>query len=219
MTRWLSPVLLAGLWGLPTSLVCGQESAGEGKKAMVPPSVPAAAPLACEAPCPVPERRIPVNKLYLINEQRETTLPRLAIREEVSLQKVPALEEHYREEKRTVTVMVERKREIEQPVTCMTTVTETQVDPCTGQCCTVQKQVPTIKMIKTTVYDTVPEERTILIKIPDFKPVERVMEVRRLVAVPITVPAIETRIRLETTPSEVVVPERPCPAPACPRPH
>jgi hypothetical protein len=216
MTRWLSPVLLAGLWLTSAGWTVGQESLREKPKELPAPSaVQPAAPPACEAPCLTPECCIPVNKLYLINEQRETTLPRIAIREEVSLQKVPALEEHYKEEKRTVVVMVERKRDVEQPVTCMTTVTETQVDPCTGKCCTVERQVPVVKMIKTTVYDTVPEERTVIIKVPEFKTVERVMEVRRLVALPISVPAIESRIRLETAPGEVVLPERPCPTPAC----
>jgi hypothetical protein len=169
---------------------------------------------------PLIEKTIPYAKIYLVEEQCATTLPRLTPREVEVGRAQACLEVDFRAEKRTVTVLEIKKRVVEQEVTCLTTEPVKSCDPCTGQPCIVYQQVPVVKKVPITVSECVPVPREVVVQVPVVKPGKELV-VKKLVLDATTIPAIETRLRAVPVQTEIQVQVPaclpPCP-PTCPIP-
>jgi hypothetical protein len=213
---------VVGLFALPVGLCRGQEGL---EKPPPPKELPAAIPEAPPAPCagacvPTAEKTIRTRKIFLVEEQAATTMPKLALREvELARRRQTVPEIAWREERFTATELEFKPRECEQEVACTEMKPVTKIDPCTGCPCTVYEQVPVVKRVKVTVYDAVPQQRDYVVKVPWLKPVEQDVVVKGLVLDRTTVPAIEKRWSAVPVESEVKVQVPvsvpPCPPPGC----
>jgi hypothetical protein len=181
----------------------------------IPP--PASAPQAIEAPppcCPTVEKTICTRKVYLLEEQTATTLPRLTLRDvEVCHEKQTNLQIDWKETRYVCTELTVEPVVSEQEVVCLTVKPETTIDPCTGKPCTVYKQVPEVKKVQVTVMKAVPREKEYILRTPCLKPVEREVVVQRLAVDATTIPAVTTRLHAVTVPCEVKVQVPVCPPP------
>jgi hypothetical protein len=179
--------------------------------APVPVPAPETAPLlAPPGPSCGPTISAPVPTL--IEDQVETTMPQLRLREQV-IGSIAALDVDYRDEKRTVTVLVPKEREVVQDIVATELKPVTVTDPCTGKCHTEYEPCQVINQIKTIVVETVPETREVVVRVPVLKPAAPFL-VKRLVVDFGTVEAVEKRLRALNVPNEVVVPPA-CPLPPC----
>lgn len=174
-------------------------------------------PPVTEADCA--PRTVSVPKVYLVEEQCATTIPKLTLREEVVGRGCAGVQLEYAEEKHSVTEMTLKPRKVEQQVVCTEMRTVEKVDPCTGCVCTVREACPVVRTVTLTVYDPVPVTREVVVRVPCLKPGKEVV-VKKMVLDVTAEAAIEKRYRLLTVPNEVPVPSCP-PAPcvnSCPVP-
>jgi hypothetical protein len=154
--------------------------------------------------------------VYLVPEQRATTVPSLNLREVATTVPTMGLKIDFKEEKRTVCVNSLKPREEDRVVTSTTMVPETYIDPCTHCQTTKYTPVSQTKIVKVTVMDCVQETKEVIVKVPILTPVESSVVVKRLALDVTTVPAVATTYRLVTIPSTVTVPAPPpCLPPSC----
>jgi hypothetical protein len=186
------------------------------QKEPIPPPKDLTAPAAVAA-CGKP---ICLPKYTLMEVQSATTLPRFQLRDE-TVGAFHGTVVDYLEERRTVTELVLKPHTVDQQVTCYEPQPCTTIDPCTGCPKTEYKPAPVTKTVQITVYDAVPTPREVVVRVPYLKPGGDYV-VKRIAADPITIPAIERRLQLLTTPNEVTAPvaplPTPCPALVCPVP-
>ena len=174
---------------------------------------------ACAPSC---ERTIDTTKIYLVPEERATTVPTLNLREVATTVPTMDLKIDFKEEKRTVCVTSLKPREEDRVVTSTTMVPETHIDPCTHCQTITYKQVCQTKVVKVTVMDCVQETREVIVRVPVLTPVESLVVVKQLAIDVATLPAVATTYRVVTLPStlSVPVPPPPCLPPSCgPREH
>ncbi len=162
---------------------------------------------------PIIEKTIPHIQVLLVPHESATTMPAWKLRD-VDLGCAPGgpvLDFH--EEKQVVTEMVLKERQIDQQVVCDETRPVTVTD-CMGHCHTEYQLCPVVKVVKVTVFEPVPEQRIVLVRVPYLKPGPP-LKVQKVAVDEITVPAIERRFEVITTPNEITVH---VPAPVCPIP-
>lgn len=202
MTTRAWPGLLVGIW---TALAVSAR-AGE----ILPPA-------ACPAPCaPAVEKTIPHHRIYLLEDQEATTLPRLTPRAvEVGREVRTQLDVEYQETRFSVTEMELKPRTVEQEVVVCSVVPETVPDPITGKPCTVYTKRQDVKKVKVTVYDLVPVEKHYVHRTPFLRPREQEVTVKQLVLDETTEPAVRKTLRAVPVQQEIKLS---IPAPACPAP-
>lgn len=217
MARKLLSIVVLGCCTFSPALGQTREGPREGPPAEAPKKELPPAPLPVHEDCAPPERTLCFPKTYLVEERRETVVPRLAILPEV-VGRLQGIEVRFKEEKRTVSVTKLVPREVEKTFCTTKMVPVTTTDPCTGHCCTHYEAVPDVKTVKVTVYDVVPETQEVIVKVPEVVPGQE-FNVVRLVPYRTMEAAIEMRLKAVTVPNEVKVPlpPPPCPEP-CPHP-
>ena len=177
---------------------------------------PRAGPAAADC-APNCERTLDTTKIYLVPEQRATTVPSLNLREVATTVPTMDLKIDFKEEKRTVCVTSLKPREEDRVVTSTTMVPETHMDPCTHCQTITYRPVSQTKTVKVTVMDCVQETREVIVRVPILTPVESSVVVKQLAVDVTTVPAVATTYKLVTMPGtlSVPVPPRPCLPPSC----
>jgi hypothetical protein len=151
-----------------------------------------------------------------VREQTATTIPRLRVRPEVIGIAQPLVVD-YRKEEQTITAWVLKPHDVTQEVVSMICEPVKVTDPVTGECRIEEKQTPVVKKVTIQVWAVEPEERKVTIEVPYLKP-GPVELVRKLTLHHTMEPAIEIRMRLDTTPGTLVVPPAPCEHGSCPAP-
>lgn len=201
MLPYLYPITLIMLWAVTAATSFAGPGAGP-------------APADCAPSC---ERTLDTTKVYLVPEQRATTVPSYNLREVATTVPTINLKIDFKEEKRTVCVTSLKPREEERVVTSTTMVPETHIDPCT-HCQTIKyRPVCQTKTVKVTVMDCVQETREVIVRVPVLTPVESSVVVKQLAVDVTTVPAVTTTYKVVTMPGtlSVPVPPQPCLPPSC----
>jgi hypothetical protein len=177
---------------------------------------PGAGPAAADC-APSCERTLDTTKVYLVPEQRATTMPSYKLREVATTVPTMGLKIDFKVEKRMVCVTSLKPREEDRVVTSTTLVPETHIDPCTHCQTITYRPVCQTKTVKVTVMDCVQETKEVLVRVPVLTPVESSVVVKRLALDVTTVPAVTTTYKLVTMPGtlSVPVPPQPCLAPSC----
>ena len=177
---------------------------------------PRAGPAAADC-APNCERTLDTTKIYLVPEQRATTVPSLNLREVATTVPTMDLKIDFKEEKRTVCVTALKPRQEDRVVTSTTMVPETHMDPCTHCQTITYRPVSQTKTVKVTVMDCVQETREVIVRVPILTPVESSVVLKQLAVDVTTVPVVVNTYRVVTMPGTVTlpVPPRPCLPPSC----